>query len=64
MTDKALSCSGPTRELHCTSSNRTCTALNQHSASLDRTADVNGPMRSYAGNAETGTLFHCDAVGK
>ena len=56
--------SGPVCELHCTSSDRTCTALNQHGAPLDRTADVNSPMRSYAGNAETGTLFHRDAVGK
>ena len=47
-----------------TDPDRACTALNQDPASLDRTADVNSPMGSDAGNTKTSALLHRDAVRK
>ena len=52
------------RQLHRTSPDSTCTALNQHDALLDRTPDLNSPMRSYTGNAETSSLLQGNTVRK
>src|SRR5215469_9744823 len=39
-------------------------ALHQHSASFDRSRDVNGAMSGKTGNTETGALFCGNTVGK
>src|SRR6516225_5448475 len=52
------------RELNGASSNRTRTALHQHRAPLERTRRTNSPMSGYAGNTETGALFHRHGFGQ
>ena len=52
------------RELNSASSNRSRAALHQDGPAFDRTRDMNSPMSGYAGNAETGSLFHWHGFGQ
>ena len=52
------------REQNGASPHRTRAALHQQSAPLDWTRHMNSPMSSYAGNAQTGTLFDGNGFGQ
>jgi hypothetical protein len=52
------------RELNGASPNRSGSALHQHCSPSDRTCDMHGVMRGYAGNTEAGTLLHKHTFGQ
>src|SRR5215469_2062048 len=56
--------SGEAYQLNRTQSYGTCCALHQDSASPYIARDMNGPVRGYAGNAETCALIHRSLVGE